>query len=208
MQYRAAVLDGIDQACEGAQDIAEFEVWINEPTKKSLLPGVVEATNKLVDKCIHENFDYLWIVEADVVVPPGAFLRLFRPLADINVGFYPNHRDDLRLMAGYFKLGRQGNPPIVVSVSDVSILKGRVFTGMVCAGIGCALIHRRVFLAGLGFKYDPQLYTAKVGVHDQLFLYLAQWEYEFIAYLHGDVICGHLPEWPLEKLSATLEASP
>jgi len=207
MQYRDRVLEGIRQACEGAQRLAEFQVFVNEATKKQLLAGVVEATNMLVDKCIREGFDYLWIVEADVVVPRGAFLRLFRPLADINLGFYPNHRVDLRLMAGYFKLGRQGNPPTVVSVTDVPALKGKVFTGMVCAGIGCALIHRRVFEAGLDFKYDPQLYTAKVGVHDQLFLYLAQWEYEFSVYLHGDVICGHLPEWPLERLSAVLEAS-
>ena len=69
---------------------------------------------------------------------------------------------------------------------------------MVWAGIGCALIRRRVF-EGLRFVYDLREYRRKLGVHDQLFLFEAQ-RLGFKVMLHGDVVCGHLPEWPLKKL--------
>ena len=43
-------------------------------------------------------------------------------------------------MAGYFQRILPGNPPKIVRVEDKVSLEGGVFTGMVCAGIGCALI--------------------------------------------------------------------
>ena len=69
---------------------------------------------------------------------------------------------------------------------------------MVWAGIGCALIKRTVF-EKIRFIYDLREYNRKVGVHDQLFLFEAQ-RLGFNVLLHGDVLCGHLPEWPLQKL--------
>ena len=119
----------------------------------------------------------------------------------MSLGIYPNHRSDLRLMAGFFQEEYVDRvKPRVQSVFDVEVLKGKVFEGMVWAGIGCALIRRRVF-EKLRFVYDQREYGRKVGVHDQLFLFEAQ-RLGFRVLLHGDVLCGHLPEWPLEKLEA------
>lgn len=179
----------------------DYTVFINPPTRETGLRGIVEATNMLVDKCVLEKFDFLWIVEADVEVPEHAFEKLF-VCADINLGIYPNHRNvQLLMMAGYFHTRPGPNPPAVVSVNDKAKLEGRVFRGMVCGGIGCALIKRRVFEAGLRFVYDPDLFRVKVGVHDQLFLFEAQKVFGFKVFLHGNVICGHLPEWELSKFA-------
>ena len=51
--------------------------------------------------------------------------------------------------------------------------------------------------------YDQREYERKVGVHDQLFLFEAQ-RLGFKVQLHGDVLCGHLPEWPLKKLEEAI----
>jgi hypothetical protein len=56
-----------------------------------------------------------------------------------------------------------------------------------------------MFEGGLRFVYDVELLRRGVGGHDQLFLYEAQ-RREFRVFLHGDVICGHLPEWPLDRV--------
>ena len=117
----------------------------------------------------------------------------------MSLGIYPNHRSDLRLMAGFFQEEYVDRvKPRVRSVFDVEVLRGKVFEGMVWAGIGCALINRTVF-EKIRFLYDLREYEHKVGVHDQLFLYEAQL-LGFKVHLHGDVLCGHLPEWPLQKL--------
>ena len=122
---------------------------------------------------------------------------------DIDLGIYPNHRSELRLMAGYFQEHPDRVKPLVNSVYGVEVLRGKVFSGMVWAGIGCALISRRV-LEQLRFVYNELEYRRKVGVHDQLFLFEAQQRFGFRVLLHGDVLCGHLPEWPLKELEAVV----
>ena len=73
-----------------------------------------------------------------------------------------------------------------------------MFETMVWARIGCALISRRI-LEGLHFVWDKYEFQRFVGVHDQLFLFQVQ-QLGFRVFLHGDILCGHLPEWPLEML--------
>ncbi len=100
----------------------------------------------LSGSCVVEGYDFLWIVEADVEVPRHALVRLLSDVSDISLGIYPNHRPDrLRMMAGYFQEHPDKVKPLVHSVFDVEQLRGKVFSGMVWAGIGCALIRRRVF---------------------------------------------------------------
>jgi hypothetical protein len=175
----------------------EHEIVLSPATEAQGLAGVVEATNFLVQKCMDEDWDRLWIVEADVEVPKHALIKLLCDV-DINLGIYPNHRCDLLMMAGYFQERWDRIKPEVKSVFDVKQLVGQVFSGMVWAGIGCALIKRSVF-EKIRFVYDLREYKRKLGVHDQLFLFEAQ-QLGLEVLLHGDVLSGHLPEWPLEKL--------
>jgi hypothetical protein len=201
--FRNQVVKAIKAAL--AKVDAENEVVISRPTKELGLAGVVEATNFLVQKCLDEGWDRLWIVEADVEVPKHALHKLLCE-ADINLGIYPNHRsDELRMMAGYFQERWDRIKPEVKSVFDFKKLEGQVSSGMVWAGIGCALIKRTVF-EKIHFVYDLREYKRKVGVHDQLFLFEAQC-LGFKVLLHGDVLCGHLPEWPLQKLEEVFDES-
>jgi hypothetical protein len=197
--YHGCFRDRVVRAIETALVRADVdsEIVLSPATKVQGLEGVVEATNFLVQKCMEEDWDRLWIVEADVEVPKHALINLLSE-GDINLGIYPNHRHDLRMMSGYFQEHWDKVKPEVKSVYDICKLKAQVFSGMVWAGIGCALIKRSVF-EKIRFTYDIREYERKVGVHDQLFLYEAQC-LSFKVLLHGEVLCGHLPEWPLQKL--------
>ena len=196
--FRGQVVGAIEAAIAAVPG-AEVDVVLSPSTHMQGLAGIVEATNFLARKCIAEGYDFLWIVEADLEVPRHALVRLLSDVSDISLGIYPVHQSDLRLMAGYFQEEYVDRvKPRVQSVFDVEVLKGKVFEGMVWAGIGCALIRRRVF-EKLRFVYDQREYGRKVGVHDQLFLFEAQ-RLGFRVLLRGDVLCGHLPEWPLKKL--------
>ena len=195
--FRGRVVGAIEAAIAEVPG-AEAEIVVSPATHMQGLAGVVEASNFLVRKCVVEGYDFLWIVEADVEVPRHALVRLLSDVSDISLGIYPNHRSDLRLMAGYFQEHPDRVKPLVHSVFGVEQLRGKVFCGMVWAGIGCALIRRRVF-ERLHFVYSQHEFERLVGVHDQLFLLDAQ-RLGFKVLLHGDVLCGHLPEWPLQKL--------
>ena len=195
--FRGRVVGAIEVAVTEVSDV-EVDVVLSPATKEQGLEGIVEASNFLAEKCVAEGYDFLWIVEADVEVPRDALVRLLSLEGDISLGIFPVHGSSLRMMAGYFQEDLVSVKPRVHSVFDVEVLRGKVFEGMVWAGIGCALIRRRVF-ESLRFVYDREEYGRKVGVHDQLFLFEAQLR-GFRVLLRGDVLCGHLPEWPLKKL--------
>jgi len=72
----------------------------------------------------------------------------------------------------------------------LNAVKGNILSGWVMAGTSCVLFKRRVFAEGLRFKYAPNV------TPDILFMFSAQSK-GFVAKVHGDVLCGHLPEFPL-----------
>jgi hypothetical protein len=58
------------------------------------------------------------------------------------------------------------------------------------AGTSCILIKRCVFAEGLRFRYAPNV------TPDILSMFDVQ-RAAFVCKVHGDVECGHLPEFPL-----------
>ena len=62
------------------------------------------------------------------------------------------------------------------------------------AGTSCLLIKRCVFAGRYRFKFDPHV------TPDILFMFEVQ-HMAFVAKVHGDVLCGHLPEYPLAEAS-------
>ena len=139
--FRGRVVGAIEAAVAEVSGV-EVDVVLSPSTHMQGLAGIVEATNFLARKCVVEGFDFLWIVEADVEVPRHALVRLLSDVSDISLGIYPNHRpDELRMMAGYFQEHADRVKPLVHSVFGVDQLRGKVFSGMVWAGIGCALIR-------------------------------------------------------------------
>jgi len=58
------------------------------------------------------------------------------------------------------------------------------------AGTSCLLFKRRVFANGCRFRFRSDV------TPDILFMFDVQ-RLGFVAKVHGDVLCGHLPEFPL-----------
>ena len=74
----------------------------------------------------------------------------------------------------------------------LNVVQGEILIGWVMAGKSCVLIKRCVFAGGYHFKFDPCV------TPDILFMYQVQ-RMGFVAKVHGDVLCGHLPGFPLAK---------
>ena len=74
----------------------------------------------------------------------------------------------------------------------LNALQGKILSGGVMAGTSCILIKRRIFARGYRFKFDPCV------TPDILFMYQVQ-RMGFVAKVQGDVLCGHMPEFPLAE---------
>ncbi len=132
------------------------------------------------------NYDYLWQVELDVEVPIQSFQLLKNLDVDIACGYVRRHNGD-GLIVGFLDENMR------VWYLPENALRGSILTGWVMAGTSCILFKRRVFENGLRFRY------LRGVTPDIVFMFDAQ-RAGFQAKVHGDVLCGHLPEFPLEKI--------
>jgi len=184
--YLGSTLKHIEEALEGV----EHDVFVTSPTHLAGWEGLVERQNAILDRFLQGDHDYLWHVELDVQVPADSFEKLLALDVDVACGYVRRHSGD-GLICGFLDENMR------VWYLPFNAVRGNVLSGWVMAGTSCVLIKRRVFDDGLRFRHDPHV------TPDILFMFDVQ-RRGFEAKVHGGVLCGHLPEWPL-PLSCKLE---
>jgi hypothetical protein len=187
--YREDILNHIERTLVGVK----HEIFVTAPTHKQGIEGIVEVSNLLIERALVGKFDYLWLVQADVEVPPHAFGSLLGLDVDVAFGVVPRHDDRNALICGFL------DDKAKVWYLPRQAVENQVLSGWVFAS-GCILIKRRVLEAGVRFKYQLGL------GEDIVFAYDVQ-KTGFVAKVHGDVLCGHLPEWPLSSFAKDLAPS-
>ncbi len=78
---------------------------------------------------------------------------------------------------------------MIVWYLPLTAVEGKILSGWVMAGTSRVLIKRCVFAGGYRFKFDPCV------TPDILFMFAVK-NMSFVAKVHGDVLCGHLPIAP------------
>jgi hypothetical protein len=216
VQYRKQVVDAIKtnfpnnpnvdvtlDVCEESDNLVETENnW----------DSVVAKFNALAERIVAEGFDYLWLIEADVVIPYDALEHLLSDNADVACGVVPYHFQNYlcdhyengvfvkgvaggeiyRDLActGYFLPDKQGKPTFDIVNLYIKNVKDKVLVGspehMIFNGTGCILIKRGVFDSGLRWRWDN-----KVCGFDVYFWQDAQRQGSKCV-TDGFVICQHL----------------
>jgi hypothetical protein len=161
------------------------EIFVTPPSSKPGWEGLVECQNLIVDRFLSGGFTHLWHVELDVQVPPESFEKLLALDVDIACGYVRRHSGD-GLILGFL------DESMRVWYLPLNAVEGNILAGWVMAGTSCVLIGRWVFESGYRFKYKSSV------TPDILFMFQVQ-RLGFVAKVHGDVLCGHLPEWPLSS---------
>ena len=180
--YLAGALKHVEAALQGV----DHRVFVSPPSRKPSWAGLVECQNRIVEEFLKSNADFLWLVELDVEVPPDAFRKLRSLDVDLACGYVRRHNGD-GLILGFL------DDNMRVWYLPESAVRGNVLSGWVMAGTSCVLIKRRVFESGFRFGYQQNV------TPDILFMYQIQ-SLGFEAKVHGDVLCGHLPEWSLSTI--------
>jgi hypothetical protein len=170
---------------EAALQGVSHDVFVSPPSHMGPWEGLVECQNVIVKKFLSGLYDFLWLVELDVQVPPYAFEKLRGLDVDIACGYVRRHSGD-GLILGFLDENMR-----VWYLPD-NVARGKVLSGWVMAGTSCLLFKRRVFEAGCRFKFKSNV------TPDILFMFDVQ-RAGFEVKVHGDVLCGHLPEFPLDQ---------
>jgi hypothetical protein len=177
--YLASALSHVEEALIDV----DHDVFVTPPTSKHSWEGLVECQNLIVDRFLMGGFTHLWLVELDVQVPPESFEKLLCLNVDIACGYVRRHSGD-GLILGFLDENMR------VWYLPLNAVEGKILSGWVMAGTSCVLIRRRVFESGFRFRFRSNV------TPDILFMFQIQ-RLDFVAKVHGDVLCGHLPEFPL-----------
>ena len=172
---------------------------------KSRLEAIADRMNNIIDKFMTTNATHLWIVDGDVEVPQHTLSTLLKLDVDLASGVYPFHNFN---KCNAMLFGRMGDDPCgFFRPRDWDYLKDIVLgeEDPVSGGSGCLLVKRRVFK-----RYHPKISPLRFTRRgpngecgaDVYFWKRAQ-DAGFTARIHGGVVCGHLPLYPLKKYGVT-----
>lgn len=163
---------------------------------KSLLLVVTNKLNEIVERFSGSNASHLFLVNADVEVPKDGLRRLFMMDVDVASGVYPFHSDRGRMMAGTLNDGR----PVSYTPFKREEVEGKILgkERRVAAGDGCMLIKKRVVQWASRYYAPLRFHSHDGEASDLRFFYDAQTR-GFTTRINGNVICGHLPQFPLEE---------
>ncbi len=172
--------------------------WVTySPTPRGETRYLVAAKlNAIMDKSIGIDCTHVWLVDADCEPPPDALEELIRLDVDIASGVSPTHNDWNETTAGW-ELSGGG-----IQFYRRMDIEGRVVgeSEVVATGGFCMLIKRRALL-----RYSPhhaplryQLKKEPKAIYGpEIQFFIDAQKMGFSVRLHGGVMCGHLPEWPL-----------
>jgi len=116
------------------QTPAAFDVMIEQPYGFT----VPDARNFIVDKAIKEEFDYIFFVDDDVLIPRNALVQLIHHKTDIVGGFY--YRKYFPLESCGMHIDGENRP---VPIEDFKI--GDVIHNTLVLPSGCTLINVDLF---------------------------------------------------------------
>jgi len=151
---------------------------------------VARARNLIVREALQFGFDYLLMVDSDIVLPRDALTMLLSIDKDIVLGWYPRKRST----TGQTELFALGHSDFVdtnnINVKDI---QGDAPVEIKGGGLGCALIKTSVFTTlgcGPWFKY-VEYESGDVLSEDNYFCDVAT-KCGFKIYYHPQVRCGHV----------------
>ena len=160
---------------------------------------VATARNKIAQQALDEGFDYVLMVDNDVVLPEDALLNLMDATKDVTLGYYA-HRDADNIYRGNTCVCKLGyfNYPLESEYTAQELLdlkaqetyKIQIHGG----GMGCALINTEVFLRIAYPWYSWVNYPGKERLRLSEDLYFCEQCHKAGIKIYADtrVGCGHM----------------
>lgn len=204
-----------------AQEPSDSEVlppFLSEPfplgttfNKKEEMCFLNIKLNEIIEVFLGSEATHLWFVDADAELPPDALNKLLKMDVDIASGISPPNFS--RRKSTVLRWMPPASPEYEWSrpwykAYSLRDAYGKIFgeDRIIATGHFCMLCKRHVFEPSspekppLRFVYDPpQRLTNEV-----LFWQTAQ-ELGFKCRINGEVLCGHLPNFPLELILGDFE---
>lgn len=145
------------------------------------------ARNIIANKAISDNYDYVLMVDSDIILPAHTLTKMLDDPKPICLGCYPR-KNTRNGTFEIFKLG-QTDYKNTFNYKEISNLNGKV--EVKGGGFGCAMIDVKVFqdLSHPFFKYVE--YESGATLSEDLYFCSNARKVGYQIYAETDIICGH-----------------
>lgn len=149
------------------------------------------ARNMMVQQALDLKYDYIFMVDSDIILPEDALLELLHIDEDIAFGYYPTHKDGCDMSCtSLFKY--VGDDMIdIIKVDELAYSqcnKLRVYGG----GMGCALIKTDIFNKLEYPWFNWVNYTNGLSQSEDMYFCSQCYDKSIPIYTNTDVMCGHI----------------
>lgn len=202
-----AIPTGENVPYEVMESIYNLKIPKNVTTELKILRSysISIGRNELVKYAINNNFNYIFFIDSDVILPQDSLIKLYNANKYIINGTYP--RKESRTIT-------DANPWTTLYRHDISGMSKYNFApfwlsnnelpknGIIpvdCAGLGCTLIHMDVFTKFMPnidwfvfAKENPIIELGPYCLGEDMYFYRECLRHDIQPFAHGGVRCGHL----------------
>lgn len=186
-----------------------IKVFHDNTKEEKNIMRLISSRNKILDYAAEKNFDYILMLDNDVMVKPDILKKLLNFNKEVVSGLYFNHFEKngkkISVPVAFASitqkefdlLKEKGNLPkhaktkedvmryiIPSEIKDNSLLEVRVPSG------GCLLLSRKAFTSGA--RYGREDFPNEVFVSDDIYFFNQLIKKGFKLYCAPKVLCEHL----------------
>jgi len=159
------------------KNVLDVMILTEDPYPGEWDRNIGHKLNRARTYAISQGYDYLWIIESDIVVPSQALPMLLELKADVACGLTPERPTKVGTDRFIVEMSWNGNPG-----AREAIPKGQSFRIPGVGSYTCTLVARRLFEAEV---FPEQL------AGDMAWYWKIQ-KAGFVVMVHPGVLCGHV----------------
>jgi hypothetical protein len=168
--------------------------------------NIADGRNDLVNHMLANNFDYIFFVDNDVILPKNALVDLYNMQWYITTGTYPRKEPQTITDAvEYTTLYNHNENNLKVycpTFMPVSCLEKGKITPVDCCGLGCTLIRRDLF-SKIEIPYFFFAHEGNPGknncdeycIGEDMYFCRKVLRAGIQIWAHGSVLCGHIGKY-------------
>ena len=137
-----------------------------------------KARNEIAKKAIAEGFDYVLMVDSDIVIPSDAIDKMLETQADVVVGVYPRKNTQ----CGETELFKRGTYDFVNRYTCNDLEEMPETFQIKGSGLGCALIKTEVF-EKMPYPFFKFVTLMTVMFYLKIFTFAPRWQRRMFQYM-------------------------
>ena len=194
--------------------IPGIKVIYDKTKEEKNMDRLISSRNKILEYAIEKNYDYLLMMDSDVIVPPDILKKLLHHEKDICSGLYFNYakvKDELKFLPVcyrkleekyyplYEKFFPKANMKMFSRQMSMTEAKSRELFEVSVPSAGCLFLSRKALNSGARYGIIKRFEKEFKEITDDIKFFKELRESEFKIYCDTSILCAHQTKEKYER---------